>query len=101
MSTIFICFLVLFQGSTRELWCQASTHWEWCRWIHYDNYCDFEWSPSSGVEETACNFPAGKVELLGDYDKFQCGLRISGLDARDRGNWLCEVEKYYTGFSRR
>ena len=42
-----------------------------------------------------------KVERIGDYDRFQCGLRVHRVEVRDRGLWLCEVEKYYAGFSRR
>lgn len=90
------------EGDTGELWCQTDQYWEWCRWVHYDKYCDFEWeSYSDGVVTTSCDFPPGKVELLGDYDQFQCGIRIHDLDTKDRGLWLCEVEKYYSGFSRR
>lgn len=65
-----------------------------------DQFCDFEWQ-TYGVEKIGCDFPAGKVELIGDYDKHQCGLRIHNLDMKDRGIWMCEVEKYYLGFSRR
>ena len=42
-----------------------------------------------------------KVERIGDYEQFECGLRVHNLEVGDRGLWLCEVEKYYTGFSRR
>ena len=42
-----------------------------------------------------------KVERIGAYDQFECGLRVHNLEVGDRGLWLCEVEKYYTGFSRR
>ena len=41
------------------------------------------------------------MERIGDYDRFQCGLRVHRVEVRDRGLWLCEVEKYYAGFSRR
>ena len=66
-----------------------------------DKFCDFEWSPAYGVHKIGCDFPQGKVELFGDYHKHQCGIRVYDLDSRDRGTWMCEVEKYYTGFSRR
>ena len=92
----------LFQNATADLWCQADSYWEWCRWIHHDRYCDFEWiSNYRSVIADSCDFPHGKVELIGDYEKFQCGIRISDLAFEDRGLWICEVEKYYTGFSRR
>ena len=89
------------QGDSVELLCQADKYWEWCRWIHMDKFCDFEWSPAYGVHKIGCDFPQGKVELFGDYHQHQCGIRVYDLDSRDRGTWMCEVEKYYTGFSRR
>ena len=67
-----------------------------------DQFCDFEWvSLGSGVRQIGCDFPKGKVKFTGDYTKHQCGLEIRDLNAKDRGIWMCEVEKYYTGFSRR
>ena len=55
----------------------------------------------SGIRQIGCDFPKGKVKFTGDYTKHQCGLLIRDLNAKDRGIWMCEVEKYYTGFSRR
>ena len=99
------------KGTSAELWCQSDASWEWCRWIHHDRFCDYEWMTSSpaiaigggggGVERTSCDFPEGKVELIGNYDNNECGIRINDLELTDRGLWLCEIEKYYIGFSRR
>ena len=67
-----------------------------------DQFCDFEWvSSRSGVQMIGCDFPEGKVEFKGDYGSHECGLLIHDLGAKDRGTWMCEVEKYYSGFSRR
>ena len=80
--------------------CQSDSAWEWCRWIHLDTFCDFEWT-QSGIEKIACDIPDHRVQLIGDYNKHQCGIKLSHLDPEDRGNWQCELEKYYFGFSRR
>lgn len=77
--------------------------------MHYDQYCDYEWTSNSegvvqtkdALVQTSCDFPPGKIKLLGDYKRFQCGIQIANLTVKDRGLWLCEIEKYYTGFSRR
>ena len=99
ISLIFILFL---QGESADVICESDRYWEWCRWIHMDHFCDFEWvSLGSGVQQIGCDFPQGKVEFIGDYEKHQCGLRIHDLNAKDRGIWMCEMEKYYSGFSRR
>ena len=96
------CFLSILQDDYVDLMCQADSYWEWCRWIHTDRYCDFEWiSPSSGVNAISCDFDEAKVELIGDYDNFECGIRVHHLEVKDRGIWHCEIEKYYFGFSRR
>lgn len=68
--------------------------------MHYDRFCDFEYK-SNGVMQTSCDFPDGKIEFFGDYETHQCGIRIHTLEKRDRGLWMCEMEKYYSGFSRR
>ena len=42
--------------------CQTDAWWEWCRWIHLDTFCDFEWTghgPKGGVEKIACDLPGG------------------------------------------
>lgn len=91
-----------FQGGNITLMCQGDHYWEWCRWIHYARYCDFEWvSGDSGVKRLACSYSTKRVALTGDYEQFQCGLNIANVNVRDRGLWQCEVEKYYPGFSRR
>ena len=53
------------------------------------------------VKRIACDFPPGKVEFFGSYERHECGLRVHYLNTRDRGYWHCEMEKYYLGFSRR
>ena len=49
------------------------------------------------MQKINCDIPDQKIEFAGDYDKFECGVRLHNLEIRDRGNWQCEVEKYYVG----
>ena len=35
-----------------------------------------------------------KVSISGDYKSHECGIQISGFEARDAGTWTCEMEKY-------
>ena len=44
-----------------DLMCQADHFWEFCRWIHKDRYCDYEFMSGDHVQTTACDFPDGKV----------------------------------------
>ena len=70
----------LFQGSSQvDLWCQADHYWEFCRWIHKDRYCDYEYmSGRDHVQTTACDFPEGKVRARNDLGSFfsSGGIRI-------------------------
>jgi hypothetical protein len=71
---------MFFQDDSVDLFCQADSYWEWCRWIHNDRFCDYEWvSAASGVEAISCQFPDNKVELIGNYDDYECGIRVSML----------------------
>ncbi|XP_023336770.1 uncharacterized protein LOC111707838 isoform X2 [Eurytemora carolleeae] len=87
------------EGVQVDLMCQTDMPWEWCRWIHMDEYCEWEWiSESEGVKLTGCNMV--DVDLIGEYNLHQCGVRVM-VDAEHEGEWLCEIEKYHPGFSRR
>jgi len=86
-------------GEKVELMCQTDQNWEWCRWVYMDSYCEWEWISSSvGVENTGCNMV--DVEFIGDYNLHQCGLRLIA-ETTHEGEWLCEIEKYHPGFTRR
>ena len=32
--------------------------------------------------------------MQGTYNNYQCGLKISGAQAEDAGDWTCEIESY-------
>ena len=95
---------ISFQGDTVRLSCRSNSPWEWCRWIHYDQFCDLEWvSNGAGVAKAGCgDFSDGKIVFSGDYGGAnECAVDVTGVSLGDRGLWMCEVEKYYLGFSRR
>ena len=35
-----------------------------------------------------------KVSIRGTYNSHECGIEISGFEARDAGRWTCEMEEY-------
>ena len=53
---------------------------------------------SEGVHELGCTVAGAR--LAGNYSRRECGLEFRA-EARHRGLWLCELEKYHLGFSRR
>jgi hypothetical protein len=40
-------------------------------------------SASSGVEAISCQFPENKVELIGNYDDYECAIRVHHLDIKE------------------
>lgn len=87
-------------GDEVTLLCSTTHPWEWCRWVHMAQFCEWEWKSSEeGTVVTGCTMHG--VEMVGNYSQHQCGIRIAKLRPKDRGVWLCEIEKYHAGFSRR
>jgi len=87
-------------GEEVTLMCSTSHPWEWCRWVHMAQYCEWEWmGAAQGKVVTGCTMQG--VELVGNFSEHECGIRIGKLRPRDRGVWLCEIEKYHAGFGRR
>ena len=64
-------------------------------------FCEWEWTGRSGltgVERIGCTL--SEVQLVGNYSAFECGIKFT-IRPEHRGVWLCELEKYHPGFTRR
>ena len=59
-------------------------------------YCEWEWSGM--VSMGGCSME--KVQREGNYTKHQCGISFI-VTPGHRGVWICELEKYHLGFTRR
>ncbi|XP_040581464.1 uncharacterized protein [Lepeophtheirus salmonis] len=81
--------------------CQTDHPWEYCRWTHHNSFCDFERTSKTKIDQRSCDFPQNKASFWGNYSNNECGLQLHQADISDRGIWLCEMEKYYLGFSRK
>ena len=66
------------------------------RWVHKSSYCEWEWAGGE-VTEGGCTM---EVTRAGDYQLHQCGLTFTAAPHHS-GVWICELERYHTGFSRR
>merc|ERR1712133_292540 len=48
-----------------------------------------------------CDDYDGRIEFQGDYDAYQCGIKLTGVQPEDAGNWKCEMESYHAGYTRK
>ena len=64
--------------------------------MHKSQWCEWEWV-GGAVEAGGCTMA---VSRAGDYSQHQCGLSFTAA-AQHSGVWVCELERYHTGFSRR
>ena len=92
-------------GEEVTLVCEADDWWEWCRWVHKSRYCEWEGGGAAGgeggVTRLGCSLAAGgPVERAGNYSRYQCGLTFTASPTHT-GVWVCELERYHRGFSRR
>ena len=75
---------------------EIKSDWSLTRWVHKSQWCEWEWV-AGGVEAGGCTM---SVRRAGDYSQHQCGLSFTAA-AHHSGVWVCELERYHSGFSRR
>ena len=83
-------------GWPLELWCNVDGWWEWCTFSHLSSnkFCDMQWKREPyNVTVNECNFE-GSSEYLGNYDNYNCGIRIYHARIEDSGEWRCDLEQY-------
>uniref|UniRef100_A0A0K2UW75 Ig-like domain-containing protein n=1 Tax=Lepeophtheirus salmonis TaxID=72036 RepID=A0A0K2UW75_LEPSM len=84
-------------GEAVVLKCRVNQYWEYCTWKHVSrgNSCNFEWKYSTGkVVRQQCPSLWSRAKFGGDYDKYECNLKIDVLEEKDFGQWTCIVEDY-------
>ena len=64
--------------------------------MHKSDWCEWEWVGGT-VKTGGCTIT---VSRAGDYSQHQCGLSFRAA-AHHSGVWVCELERYHRGFSRR
>ena len=90
------------EGGEVELFCAVDDWWEWCTFKRADAaICDFEWRKDVyNVTVLDCAAFAGRFEFIGDYNSYQCGIRLKDVRPEDAGEWSCDFENYYSGQTR-
>ncbi|XP_023349657.1 uncharacterized protein LOC111718328 [Eurytemora carolleeae] len=88
-------------NSSFRLSCRANSYYEWCTFYHTVSKCEFEWKRKPwNVTTTDCKDFGDRISFQGDYNKFECAIKIETSVPEDTGEWSCVLEKYVRGKSR-
>lgn len=87
------------EGGSIELFCAVDSYYEWCTFKRHDGkICDFEWKRDLwGLDVLECSEFEGRYVRTGEYDKNECGFKLSNVTLEDAGQWTCELESYHSG----
>ena len=74
---------------------------EYCRWTHNDETCEFEWKWIGNKVVSDCISNGGsfseRISYVGNYDDHDCKIKLEKVMKSDEGKWKCEVEEYKFG----
>ena len=81
-----------------ELSCEVNNYYEYCKFIHNDKICDFEWKRDVwNITVADCADYEGRFVWSGNYDYYKCAITINNVKPEDTGAWSCEMESYAAG----
>ena len=90
--------LVVKEGDSFRLSCEVDNYYEYCKFVHTDKMCDFEWKRDDwNITVAECKDYEGRMEWSGDYDYYGCAMTINNAQFEDAGDWKCEIESYASG----
>ena len=90
--------LVVKEGESFRLSCEVDNYYEYCKFVHTDKMCDFEWKRFGwNITVRECKDYKSRMEWSGNYDYYECAMTISNAQLEDAGAWKCEVESYAFG----
>ena len=92
------------EGDSLDIWCNVNDYWEWCAFKHVpsERFCDLKWDYAAyNVTVDNCADFKGRMEYLGDYDNYKCGVRFHSIRPDESGEWRCELENYYYAQTKR
>ncbi len=93
----------LAQGDDITLSCSSDNWWKWCTFKHAESgkVCDFQWKfEPYNVTVLDCDDFAGRFEFVGDYNNYNCAVKLTGMTGQEAGKWRCEMEEFWKGLQR-
>ena len=92
--------LVVKEGESFRLSCEVDNYYEYCKFVHTDKMCDFEWKRDDwNITVADCKDYEGRMEWSGDAF-YKCAMTINNAQPKDAGAWQCEIESYAPGKDR-
>ena len=86
------------EGQDVDLFCAVDTYYEWCTFVHNDKKCDFEWKRDVwNLTTLDCADYQDRAHFNGDYNEYNCGIKLKNVKLEDAGLWSCELESYHAG----
>jgi len=90
----------VYVGEQIRLMVTANNYIRKCVWIHTESNkaCEFRYTHAVNklVKQNTCVLDdhEGRIHVAGNYDKHECGLKISNAIVNDTGEWRVEVKEY-------
>ena len=67
-------------GGKLRLTCNPDNYYEWCKFIHNDKICDFQWKRDFvNITTLECSDFEGRARFVGVYDNYECGLELDNV----------------------
>ena len=103
------------EGEDFTLSCTANNYYEWCTFIHpvklprkykqksdYEiKKCDFVWTnQANNITTLNCSDYQNRAIYVGNYDNYNCAIKLISVIPEDSGNWTCVLEEWTNGYYR-
>ena len=67
-------------GGKLRLTCNPDGYYEWCKFIHQDKVCDFQWKREVwNITTLECSDFEGRARFVGNYDDYECGMELDNV----------------------
>ena len=74
-------------GGKLRLTCNPDGYYEWCKFIHNDKICDFEWKKDVwNITKLDCSDYEGRAHFFGSYDNYECGMELDNVTPEGKKN---------------
>ena len=80
-------------GGKLILTCNPDGYYEWCKFIHNDKICDFQWERAAwNITMLECSDFAGRARFIGTYDNYECGMELDNVTPEGK-NYCISIEQ--------
>ena len=67
-------------GGKLRLICNPDGYYEWCKFMHNDKVCDFQWKREVwNITTLECSDFEGRARFVGTYDNYECGMELDNV----------------------